>query len=658
MSHKIKLTILFIAQFAYLLVSCTLTSRETTISNSNSNTVEIATKPSTPSSTALAPVPTETSQPFSTLKPIETSVLTATQPAQAITFPDPQNLFANLPEVASYRVRMTLDLPEIEMAGFSGVMTYLGEYVKTPPSVHIIWTVGDELLEEIIQIDHQAWLRSTDTFGEWITASPSEVSHLINRIASLSNVVDYRKHQDAFTEISTESINNYQITQYRFDKSSITDSLLDDLLLGGSTEQIQEIITAEGHFYVMDSGVVLKWSILVKGVGLSVVTPGVEDELRLDFEAYDFNEDIMVISPDLLTPEEYLDWGIAALELDYFEEALVLINQAIMLSPDWAEAYIYRGHAYTQSGDLEHALLDFTEAIELDPKDATTYNQRGCVLYSLGEFERAITDFNSAIELDPLDATAYKNRAVVLLEQGNASQALTDLNQAISLDPDYAEAYNFRGVAYTELGDLELAIQDFNQAIKLDPELSGAYTNRGIAYQTMGELQQAMQDYDKAIELDPNDAMAFANRGQAYDDLGEFAKALDDLNRAIALNPEFAEAYNSRGALYRHMGEYEQALVDYEKALEINPNSPEAYYNRAITYFILENYESALADLDRVIQLDPGLAKAYLNRGTVYGLLGNYDQAILDLEKYVELAPDAPDRNDILDLIEQLKSIP
>jgi tetratricopeptide (TPR) repeat protein len=624
MSYRNNSSILLPALFVFLLISCTQASQETGIPHSSSGTVGITTRPTTTPATAVAHIPTKTLQPFATIEPIKTLVPTSTQTAQASTFQDPQNLFANLPEVASYRARMTLDLPEIEIAGFSGVMIYLGEYVKTPPSVHIIWTVGDELLEEVIQIDHQAWLRSTDTFGEWITASPSEVSDLIDRIASLADAVDYSKHQHVFTEINTEFFNDYQITHYEFEKNSVTDSLLTEMLLGGSAEQIQEISIAEGDFYIADSGVVLKWSTLVRGVGLSSDGPDAEDELRLDFEVYDFNEDIAVVPPALLTAEDYLDWGTAALELDYFEQALIFINQAIILSPDWSEPYICRGHVHTQSGDLEQALLDFTEAIELDPSYAT----------------------------------AYKNRAAVLIEQGNASQALIDLNQAISLDPDYAEAYDFRGVAYTELGDMEQAILDCNQAILLDPELSGAYNNRGSAYQLIGDLQQAIQDYDKAIELDPNYAMAFANRGQAYNELGDFSKALDDLNRAIELDPELATAYNGRGMLYRLLGEYAQALIDYEKALEIEPNFLEAYYNRAIVYFTLEEFENALADLDKVIELDPDLAKAYLNRGIVYGLLEDYDQAILDLEKYVGLAPDAPDREEVLDLIEQLKSVP
>jgi len=65
--------------------------------------------------------------------------------------------------------------------------------------------------------------------------------------------------------------------------------------------------------------------------------------------------------------------------------------------------------------------------------------------------------------------------------------------------------------------------------------------------------------------------------------------------------------------------------------------------------------EKNINDFTKAIQLDPDDAEAYFNRGSAYYDLGNLKQAIQDYERYLELAPNAPEREDLIDVIEELK---
>jgi tetratricopeptide (TPR) repeat protein len=65
---------------------------------------------------------------------------------------------------------------------------------------------------------------------------------------------------------------------------------------------------------------------------------------------------------------------------------------------------------------------------------------------------------------------------------------------------------------------------------------------------------------------------------------------------------------------------------------------------------------AAVADYSKAIELQPDDALTYYDRGLAYMVFDDLKQAIRDFEKYLELAPDAPDREEVKNQIEELKS--
>ena len=60
--------------------------------------------------------------------------------------------------------------------------------------------------------------------------------------------------------------------------------------------------------------------------------------------------------------------------------------------------------------------------------------------------------------------------------------------------------------------------------------------------------------------------------------------------------------------------------------------------------------------LEQKIGPDLDNVEAYINRGIAYANSGDFERAIADFEQYLDLVPDAPDREEVLSWIDQMKS--
>ena len=189
-------------------------------------------------------------------------------------------------------------------------------------------------------------------------------------------------------------------------------------------------------------------------------------------------------------------------DLGKYEEAIEDYTKAIVLKPDYAEAYNNRGFAWHSLGLYERAIEDYNKAIELKPDNAVIYRNRGDAWDDLGHHERAIKDYDMAIELKPDDDIAYNNRGYAWNGLGKYERAIEDCNKAIELKSDDAPPYRHRGNAFKALEQYDKAIEDFNSAIKLDPDYAEAYSDRADVYEKLGEKELAKADLAKAAELE------------------------------------------------------------------------------------------------------------------------------------------------------------
>ena len=106
----------------------------------------------------------------------------------------------------------------------------------------------------------------------------------------------------------------------------------------------------------------------------------------------------------------YIDQGVNLIKKGQYNEAIVSLDQAIQIDPDYALAYNYRGLAYFRTKSFDKALTDFDKAIQLNPSLAVAYNNRAYAYFQKKDYEKAEENLLKAQDLKyTINAEFLKN---------------------------------------------------------------------------------------------------------------------------------------------------------------------------------------------------------------------------------------------------------
>lgn len=160
------------------------------------------------------------------------------------------------------------------------------------------------------------------------------------------------------------------------------------------------------------------------------------------------------------------------------------------------------------------------------------------------------------------------------------------------------------------------------------------------------------------IEAESDDVSlyrAYFQRGQIYQEQGSYELAIRDYTQAIELQPNLSEVYAFRAAAYFLINELDDAIADYDAAIANDESEPNYYIARGIIRARQEDYDAAIDDFSLALAFDTDSAVAYRERGLAAYATGQVSLATTDLQQYLLLAPEAPDRQQIESILEDLE---
>jgi tetratricopeptide (TPR) repeat protein len=150
-----------------------------------------------------------------------------------------------------------------------------------------------------------------------------------------------------------------------------------------------------------------------------------------------------------------------------FMEALLNLNKALEIDPNYAPAYFLRGNIKENFDDRHGAMKDYNMAIEKNPKFGDAFFARGNVKMKLQDYYGAIADFTSCISLNENNIEAYFNRGKAKQFLQAYEDAINDCSKIIQIHPKNVDAYFMRGILRIEFGDVKNGCLDLSKAGEL-----------------------------------------------------------------------------------------------------------------------------------------------------------------------------------------------
>jgi Tfp pilus assembly protein PilF len=143
--------------------------------------------------------------------------------------------------------------------------------------------------------------------------------------------------------------------------------------------------------------------------------------------------------------------GTAKLLSGSLDEAVELFTRSLEAHPT-AEAYTFRGWAYSFEGKLAEAIGECQKAIATDPAFGNPYNDIGCYLMEQGKLEEAVPWFERAKRAPRYEPRhfPYLNLGRLHASRGELAEAVVEFEGALAQCPGdpvalkYLEALRFQ----------------------------------------------------------------------------------------------------------------------------------------------------------------------------------------------------------------------
>ena len=355
-----------------------------------------------------------------------------------------------------------------------------------------------------------------------------------------------------------------------------------------------------------------------------------------------------------------------------FDTSLEKINEILVQEPDFADAYLLRGHLTTASNDNEGAVKSFEKYKELLPR---TYQARiflASAYMKNEQFKEAEKEIDLLLQFNPDQPIVNQLKGTVRfnMKDFNGAKLYTETAIQNGLDntpnriiagissfklKSYEQAYrhldNVRDKLPTDHPVLKLlAMVELNLGKNIDAaititEMEGLSENDMVllslaSAQLMreGKADEAQKLIKKSDSMNINTSMRLAQRGAmrlSLDDLD----GLTDLEQALNLDPEQASTNNALAEAYIKYGFNEKALELANNWIAQYPDIVSGYILAAFAYSELQDSINEQNMYDKALNIDPANPAANIYYADQYVEVKDIEQALPYLKVIIDTYP-------------------
>ncbi len=144
------------------------------------------------------------------------------------------------------------------------------------------------------------------------------------------------------------------------------------------------------------------------------------------------------------------------------------------------------------------------------------------------------------------------------------------------------------------------------------------------------------------------------NKAAEFMQKGDYESAMNRLQASIDLDSSMYETYYNLGIAATEAKKFSVAIEAFQNGMKIKPDNKDFYYSLAVAQM---NYAEAILE-DEIFDEDKEeTVKKEVSQEDKEKAVALKAEAVINFEKYLELSPDAKDKGDVEEYIEELKKI-
>jgi len=253
-----------------------------------------------------------------------------------------------------------------------------------------------------------------------------------------------------------------------------------------------------------------------------------------------------------------------------FNQAVPLIEKAIVLAPNIAIYHYNLGFAYFGMLKIQQAIDAWQKAIALDPKLIDAYANIGYALIQQNELQKAQEILMQGYKKAPQNQLILLNLATAYHKDEAFDKARHFYEKLLSINEKHVEALKGYGRLLYKTGHLIESINCQLYLTHFQPDCVDTWYHLGCAYQDNCQDEDAVKCFKHVLSLDPNATKAYYHLGKIEKDKGQLTSAKKYYEAALDQKTNFGEVLVVLGALCLDMADYENAQFYIQKALNHN----------------------------------------------------------------------------------------
>jgi len=371
----------------------------------------------------------------------------------------------------------------------------------------------------------------------------------------------------------------------------------------------------------------------------------------------------------------------------WLDSSEVLIDKALALESDLAEAYESRAEVLLQEDNITGACEAAEKAKDLRPDWDEPYVHLGYIYKERGERSKALAMFDTALTLRP-SVDALCGRGIIFQIRGQMDSAKVAYQAALKFNPDHDRPYLELGGLHEELYEGEKAESLYQRAIEVRPDHATGYAKlsdklfrRGSvregeallrsfverypynwdAYEALYDYLAWIEDYANAVKvieeatrrnpervwphllLAISHAEKLSQESESYEAVGATEKAILAIDQALALRPNSGRVLESAGHVYASLNRPEDAMQYYVRAVKARPGSGRLLATIAIYLLRIREYEKAAEFALEAVQQSPGISRYYFILRHTLAPLNRWQEFFEIIKQAAVEYPDDPD---------------